>query len=39
MIDKVSEELKPTDPYYVNRFMTKRVITDALIVRLLASLK
>ena len=28
MIDKLSKELKQTDPYYVNRLMTKGVITD-----------
>ena len=28
MIDKLSKELEPTDPYYVNRLMTKGVITD-----------
>ena len=28
MIDKMSKELEQTDPYYVNRLMTKGVITD-----------
>ena len=28
MIDKLSKELEQTDPYYVNRLMTKGVITD-----------
>ena len=28
MIDKLSKDLEQTDPYYVNRLMTKRVITD-----------
>ena len=28
MIDKLSENLEQTDPYYVNRLMTKGVITD-----------
>ena len=28
MIVKLSKELEQTDPYYVNRLMTKRVITD-----------
>ena len=27
MIDKLSKELEQTDPYYVNRLMTKGVIT------------
>ena len=27
-IDKLSKELKQTDPYYVNRSITKRVIKD-----------
>ena len=28
MIDKFSKELEQTDPYYVNRLMTKGVITN-----------
>ena len=28
MIDKLSKETEQTDPYYVNRLLTKRVITD-----------
>ena len=28
MIDKLIKELEPTDPYYVNRSMTKGVITN-----------
>ena len=28
MIDKLSKELEQTDPYYVNRLMTKGLITD-----------
>ena len=28
MIDKLSKELEQTDPYYVNRLMTKGVISD-----------
>ena len=28
MIDKLSKELEQTDPYYVNRLMTKGVIRD-----------
>ena len=28
VIDKLSKELEQTDPYYVNRLMTKGVITD-----------
>ena len=28
MIDKLSKELEQTDPYYVNRLMTKGVLTD-----------
>ena len=28
MVDKMSKELEQTDPYYVNRLMTKGVITD-----------
>ena len=28
MIDKLSKELEQTDSYYVNRLMTKGVITD-----------
>ena len=28
MVDKLSKELEQTDPYYVNRLMTKGVITD-----------
>ena len=28
VIDELSKELEQTDPYYVNRLMTKGVITD-----------
>ena len=28
MVDKMSKELEQTDPYYVNRLMTKGKITD-----------
>ena len=28
MIDKLSKEFEQTDPYYVNRLMTKGVTTD-----------
>ena len=28
MIDKLSKELEQTDPYYVNRLMTKGMITN-----------
>ena len=28
MIDKLSKELEQIDPYYVNRLMTKGLITD-----------
>ena len=28
MIDKLSKELEQSDPFYVNRLMTKGVITD-----------